>query len=214
MLEKRELVSDTIEITAKTALSVIPVGGTLVSCVWDSVKGHVAQKRLDEWKQLIEERLHILDSTLEDIGNNEVFASVMMRATETAIKTSEKEKRIYLANAVKNSIDVEISESVVMMYMDMIEEYTAWHMKVLIYFRNPLAIIKSNPYSMGTAMEPLLQAFPEMIGHQELVDKIVNDMQTRGLLTKGNYLHTTMTGKGMIDARITNFGREFLEFLN
>ena len=41
---------DALEIAAKAALSVIPVGGTLITCVWDSIKANCAQNRLDEWK--------------------------------------------------------------------------------------------------------------------------------------------------------------------
>lgn len=34
------------EFAGKMALSVIPVKGTLIRCVWDAVKGNAAQKRL------------------------------------------------------------------------------------------------------------------------------------------------------------------------
>ena len=53
----KELVTASIEMVGKTILSTIPIGGTLISCVWDSVKAHAAQKRLDAWTDIVEQRL-------------------------------------------------------------------------------------------------------------------------------------------------------------
>lgn len=56
MSEKAKQVAlQTAEISAKTALSMIPVGGALITSVWDSIKSNCAQKRLDEWQNVIEE---------------------------------------------------------------------------------------------------------------------------------------------------------------
>lgn len=61
----KELVAEGIEIAGKTALSLIPIGGTFISCVWDSVKAHAAQKRLDAWTDIVEQRLSKLEQTLD-----------------------------------------------------------------------------------------------------------------------------------------------------
>ncbi len=60
---KNEIIKpmDIAEIAAKSTLSIIPVGGTLISCVWDSIKANCAQKRLDDWKQLLEERSTLIE---------------------------------------------------------------------------------------------------------------------------------------------------------
>lgn len=81
-MDKKVLAENAIEIAGKTALSVIPVGGTLITCVWDAVKGNAAQKRLNDWKGKVEERLSMLECTLEEIGNNEMFTSTIMKATD------------------------------------------------------------------------------------------------------------------------------------
>jgi len=214
-VENMEVFLTSLEIVGKTALSGIPVGGTLVTCVWDSVKAHAAQRRLDDWKNIIEDRLFILENTLEDMGNNEMFASAMMRATDIAIKTAESEKRKYLANAVYNSIKTPLDESIFMIYLDMLDEYTVWHIKILHYFSNPKAYkgVDVEKFVMGSAMEPLLQAFPELKDRKEIVHKIVKDLQSTGLLPEGVYLGSTMTGNGMVAARTTDLGSGFLEFV-
>lgn len=215
LVENMEVALTCLEIAGKTALSAIPVGGTLATCIWDSIKAHAAQRRLDDWKNIIEDRLYKLENTLEDIGNNEMFASAMMRATDIAIKTAESEKRIYLANAVYNSIKTPLDEVILMIYLDMIDEYTVWHIHILHYFSNPKAYkgVNVEKFVMGSAMEPLLQAFPELKDRKEIVHKIVKDLQTSGLLPEGVYLGSTMSGNGMVAARTTELGRGFLEFV-
>ena len=91
------MLGEVAEITAKTVLSTIPVGGALVTCIWDSIKANVANRRMEDWKKQVEEKLCDLNSSLEDIGSNELFASAMMKATDIALKTAEDEKRQYLA---------------------------------------------------------------------------------------------------------------------
>lgn len=44
---KKDIVNkclDVLEITGKTALSVIPIGGALATAIYDAVKGNVLQK--------------------------------------------------------------------------------------------------------------------------------------------------------------------------
>ena len=50
----KEKALDTVEIVAKTALSVIPVGGALATSVYDTVKGNCLSKRQGQWKYALE----------------------------------------------------------------------------------------------------------------------------------------------------------------
>lgn len=213
-MNKKDIAIESIEIAGKTVLSAIPIGGTLITSVWDSVKSHSAQKRLDEWKEAIEVRLQNVEHSLDEIGDNEIFTSTLIKATEVAIRTADLDKRTYLANAVYNSINVSAEESVIMIYLNMLEEYTAWHLKILHYFQNPTSMIKAElNYCTGSAMQPLLSTFPEMADKKNLVKKIIDDMQADGLLVKGSYIGTTMTAQGMVAKRTTEFGDEFLKFI-
>ena len=118
MNDLKTLAKDAVEISAKTALSCIPVGGALVTNVWDAVKSNSARKRLEEWQDMLEDRLSRIEATLEDIGNNENFTSAIYQATEQAIRTGSRTKREYLANAVANSVSCDFEESVMMMFLD------------------------------------------------------------------------------------------------
>jgi hypothetical protein len=213
-MQKNEVVENVVEIAGKTALSVIPVGGTLISCVWDAVKGNAAQKRLDDWKEKVEERLSKVELSIDEIGSNEIFTSTIMRATDIAIKTMEETKREYLANAVLNSVYLEIEESIVMMYLDMIDRYTEWHLKILCYFRNPKAYpgVDESQYYMGSPLHPMYSVFPELEKNSALVNRIIKDLYNDGVLNTEN-MNCSMTASGMVASRTTDLGNNFIKFI-
>lgn len=217
MSEKAKQVAlQTAEISAKTALSMIPVGGALITSVWDSIKSNCAQKRLDEWQNVIEERLSKVDESLENIGTNENFTSAMFQATELAIKTAENKKRIFLANAVINSLTCPFEESIIMIFFDMIGKYSLWHIKILDYFQNPLkfeiAQKSKSTYMMGSPKTVLYDVYPELRDKDEYVNRIVKELYDDGLMNTGG-LDVIMTGDGMVASRVTDMGKEFIKFI-
>ena len=214
-MKKSELAKECVEITTKTLRSAIPIGGTLITCIWDSIKAQSANRRMDDWKAQIEDKLKNLDLSLEDIGNNEAFTSAMMKATDIALKTAEDEKRLYLANAVRNTIEANIEESVMMIYLDLLDKYTVWHIRILNLFHNPKAFSQvdvSNIIS-GSASIVVEQVYPEIAKEKNLLDKIVKDLQNDGMMAEGSYMHAVMTANGIVSSRTTDLGNKFLQFI-
>lgn len=214
MNDLKTLAKDVAEISAKTVLSCIPVGGALVNNVWDAIKSNSARKRLEEWQNMLEERLSKIEATLEDIGNNENFTSAIYQATEQAIRTGSKTKREYLANAVTNSVSCNFEESVMMMFLDMIGKYTDWHLKILVFFQNPQEHSGKRPSDilMGSPAHVLYDFYPELKTQEELVNKIVKELHADGVFSLDS-LNTGMTGSGALAKRTTKLGDEFIDFI-
>lgn len=210
-----QAVGDMIEIAGKTLLSGIPIGGALITSVWDSIKANCVSKRMQEWCTTLEHRLSHLETSLDEIGNNELFTTALYQATESALKTSENQKREYLANAVCNAAKCNLDESVLMMFIDMANRYTLWHIKILHFFDNPMRFesVSSGEYSMGAPMTILLDTFPELRSNEDLAKKIIKDLYTEGLLSTDN-VNCTMTWNGMKASRTTKLGRKFIAFLS
>ena len=210
----KDVACEVIEVSAKTALSLIPVGGELISGVWDAIKSNTAQKRLDEWKALVEERLSKIEITLEDVGNNENFTSAMFQATELAIKTAENKKREYLANAVLNALTCPMEESLVMIFLNMIEKYTLWHLKILDFFQNPKKFkgVNVKKYCMGSPIQVLYDVYPDLKQYESLVNQIVKELYSDGLMNTDS-LSTMMTADGMVSSRTTKLGNQFIKFI-
>ena len=208
----KEKALDTVEIVAKTALSVIPVGGALATSVYDTVKGNCLSKRQEQWKDALEERLSKLETTLEDIGNNEFFTTALVKATELAMKTARKEKMEYLANSVVNSLNPDIDEEKLIVFLSLLDKYTVSHIKIIYFFNNPKRFdgISSSSYMMGSPSTPLFQVFPEL--NNGLFKKMYDDLYTDGMVNTEN-LNATMTGSGMVAKRTTQLGDDFLRFI-
>lgn len=203
---------DILEVGAKTLLSTIPIGGALISSVYDSVKGNCLAKRQQKWQAIVEDRLSKMEISLERIGNNEMFTTTLIKATELAMKTADEAKIQYLANAVANSEVTNLSEERLIIFLDMLDKYTSSHMKIIDFFNNPkkYSQIADANYMMGSPKTPLFAAYPEL--NNPLFEKIYKDLFLDGLVNTEN-LNATMTGNGMIAKRTTELGDEFLEFI-
>lgn len=205
-------VIDIVEIAGKTVLSAIPVGGALITAVYDAVKGNVLSRRQEEWKKVLEERLSNLEDTLDDIGNNELFTTALIKATEIAMRTAKEEKRLYLANAVANTTRLDLNEEKLIVFLDLLDKYTVSHIKIINFFFKPSRFegVSSSSYMMGSPKTPLFDIYPEL--DNDLFNKIYNDLYTDGMVNTKD-LNCTMTGAGMIAKRTTPLGDEFLDFI-
>lgn len=211
-MSAKDVAMDLVEITLKTTLSVIPVGGALISSVWDVVKNNSLSKRSEEWKVALEERLSKLENTLEDIGNNELFTTALIKSTELAMKTARKEKMEFLANAVIHSVNQNIDEEKLIVFFSLLDKYTVSHIKILNFFYDPTRFkgIDPNAYMMGSPTMPLFSVYPEL--DTPMFDKIYNDLYVDGLVSIEK-LNVIMTGNGMVAKRTTQLGDEFLIYI-
>ena len=210
-MNKRNVL-DMVEIAGKTVLSAIPIGGALITAVYDAVKGNVLSRRQEEWKKVLEERLSNLEDTLDNIGNNELFTTALIKTTEIAMRTAKAEKRLYLANAVVNTTSLDLNEEKLIVFLDLLDKYTVSHIKIINFFFKPSRFegVSSSSHIMGSPKTPLFDIYPEL--NNDLFNKIYNDLYTDGMVNTKD-LNCTMTGAGMIAKRTTPLGDEFLNFI-
>ncbi len=208
----KEIALDTLEVVGKTALSAIPIGGALATSVYDTVKSNCLSKRQEKWRMALEERLTNLEKNLEDIGNNELFTTALVKATELAMRTAKEEKITYIANSVVNSLNPDLNEEKLIVFLDLLDKYTVSHIKIIYFFFDPKRFegVNSNAYMMGSPSTPLFSVYPEL--NNELFKKIYGDLYTDGMVTLEN-LNISMTGSGMVAKRTTPIADEFLRFI-
>ena len=208
----KDIVLSTAEIAGKTVVSAIPVGGTLISCVFDAVKSGCLEKRQKQWREILEKRLAEVETTLEKLSEDNLFVTSLIKSTELAMKTSRAEKLTYLANAVVNSLSPDLDEEKLIVFLDLLDKYTVSHIKIMYFFYNPQRFeeIDSCAYLMGTPSTPLFCVYPEL--NNELFKKIYKDLYVDGMVSLEN-LNITMSGSGMVAKRTTTIGDEFLKFI-
>lgn len=216
-------IGDHAHTTVKAGLSMIPIVGGPASELFSAVITPPLSKRRDEWMDSISTALMELQGkvenfNIENLSENEIFITTVMQATQSAIRNHQEEKINSLRNAVLNSaISIPINEDLQMVFLNLIDSLTSWHLRILKFFTNPIVWFEqhniiSPSFSMGSPSRVLEHAFPELRGNPEFYSKITRDLYTQGLMNTES-LNTTMTSSGAFAPRTTNMGIEFVRYI-
>ncbi len=137
----------TLEIGTQAVSSLLPepVLQAGISCTLAflfSYLGNPMEKRRNEWIQQIDQALAILESKFSDleqrISNNENVLSVIIAASQMAMKTHNKNKLKALQNIIVNTImHPNYEEYKIQMFLSMVDGFTEWHIRILDYFSRP-----------------------------------------------------------------------------
>lgn len=207
----------------KAGLSTIPYLGGSIAEFFSFVISPPLVKRRDEWLIVIYDRLVSLEENIEgfniaNLSENENFISMLLYATQIAMRTREKEKLEALKNVVVNSILVpEIDENMQQIFLNIVDRYTPWHLLILNCLNDPRKFCeeKGINYScsiVGSKSSMLECANPELRGRQEFYDQIIKDLYYNGLINLDS-LHTNMSENGVFQSNTTKMGKEFLRFI-
>lgn len=196
---------DVVEGVARSVLSEVPYVKYFVQAV-DSIKGNVLQRRYEQWQEKVGKRLSELSQEVSSrLGENDSFATMLIKATELASKTNDK-KMDYLANAVKYTAENEIDEDNLIIMLNCIEKYTLSHILILKYLQNPMVYADNTGYMFGSMYAYFDKKFPDF-------DKRLQDMITKDLFRDGLTNTETsgiMSDSAMRSKRTTELGDLFL----
>ncbi len=203
-------------------LAAVPgVGGAAVE-IFNAVIGPPVEKRRDEWREVVGETLRKLKDergvNLDELRENPVFVDCVLQATQLALRNSQADKRAALRNTIANAaLPGAPSGALQQMFLNYVDSFTEWHLRLLQLFHNPAEWAARNHHSFpdyhAAGLSSLLQsAYPELGKNRDLYDQVWRDLYLRGLVnTEG--LHTTMTGGGLFQQRTTEMGQAFLRFI-
>lgn len=153
---------------------------------------------------------------LEELLENEVFMSALVRATLIAAGTNQDEKRRFLRNALINiATGSAPDEDIQQIYLSAIEAFTPTHVQILEVMWNGFQRLRqqgidtsatavSQFRTYGSLIEKLL---PRLRGQQDLVQAAMSDLANRGF-TKARAVDAVIQHPS-----ITNFGGRFLQFV-
>jgi hypothetical protein len=132
--------SDLAYATGKGLMSIIPGAGGLLAEIFGALVTSPVEKRRREWMDSIGEAVNWLsenrgitrEELISELQSNEVFVSILIQASNAAVRTHLQEKRATLRNAVVNTakgtdVDAEL-QSTFVRYAD---ELTTLHITLL-----------------------------------------------------------------------------------
>lgn len=104
------------------------------------------------------------------------------------------------------------------MFLRFVDELTVSHIHVLGVFDNPRAAVaalgKQMQFGSGGLNLLLYDCVPELNGQGHFCEQLCRDLENRGLTGQGTKLNVMMTAEGMLTARTTDLGKQFLRFIS
>ncbi len=149
---------------------------------------------------------------------NESFLTTALHAVQIAARTHQENKREALRNAVLNSaLPNAPDEDVQLMFLNAIDVFGKWHIKLLDFMSAPFDRIKEVPRPIpgmkGEWVRVMLaswQAFPELGGRQTFVTQVIEDLKNRGFVESRHLLGTFVE---LERSYTTDLGERFLKFI-
>jgi hypothetical protein len=210
-------------VATKAALAAVPVvGGSLAEIFAYLITEPVAARR-DAWVNEIAERLQELEKRLnepliERLKNDEGFTTVLLNATQIAIRNHQQEKLQALRNAVLNAGLGQLPDDIERAIMlSLIDQLTPAHLAVLALMRAPgkndQVAKRFASVSLGGLTRVIQTGVPVLAGRDQLVAVIWRNLFDAGLMEAVN-LNVTMSGSGLMEKRTSQLGDRFLDFIS
>lgn len=214
---------DRLHTLAKAGIASIPGVGAAASELFTVILAPPLEKRRVEWMNNVAERLKELEESgelnLKDLQNNETFITTMMQASQAAVRNHQSEKREALRNAVLNAALPRVpEESLQQQFINHVDTFTVWHIRLLDLFKDPLAWFKrerqelAGAPSVGILEHIITDAWPELTDRKDFLNVVVQELETKGFL-KSSGLRTSMSPRSVHDKRTTRMEDSFLEFI-
>ena len=218
----KEQKKDIVYSVIKAGLGSIPIAGAAASELMQLIVTPPLERRREKWMEEIGNKIKDLEGNrqldLDSLQDNELFLDVVLQTTQQALKTSQQEKLEYYKNAIINTAIGEHPDiSEIQIFLNLISDYTVWHVKILKLFDNPTNWFEKNsltvPNFMSASLSSILEiAFPELKGKTDFYNLIWDDLHRAGLHKTGG-LQTMMSSSGLMVARTSDFGKRFLDFI-
>ena len=214
---------DVAHAVAKAAIGSLPYAGNAAVEAFQLIFGPPIEKRKMAWMEDVAEAIRKLEAAgktvAEDLASNDVFLDTMMQASQAAVRTSQKEKRDALRNAVLNAaLPYAPDESRQQIFLSWVESLTVWHLRMLKLFADPPRWYQENnrqppQYHITSSLSGLLtNAYPELAKEDRLCDKLAKDLYNAGLIGSDS-IKVMMSASGAFEKRATELGNQFLQFI-
>jgi hypothetical protein len=212
-----------IKRVVEMGIAAIPVLGGPLQISFQEAAGRKLADRREGWFAGLAARLADLEDrfgNFDHLADEEVFFDAVMRATRIADQTSREEKIEALRNAVINSVapgapDADRQQ----LYFDLIDQLTPTHIRLLHVLNDPPGWFDDRPeltrpqFGMSSSRPTLIEhAMPDLATQGREVMERYYGLIVSGGLVNGS-LGGTMTAQGAWQAITSNFGREFLAFI-
>lgn len=205
---------DFIHALFRSAFGVIPYGSQAAIELFSAVITPPIEKRRNEWMSYVSQSLEEVQQKVEGfsidaLANRPEFITVLLRASQAAIRTHHREKLDALRNAVLHvALEQCPDETQTLMFLSFVDDMTPLHIRVLTMFD------KSDEFRMvpEAAQQFVRKYLPELSGSHEIYVQIVRDLERMGLVHT-NVTAGTATAFFPFIGAVSDLGKRFLSFV-
>jgi hypothetical protein len=194
---------------ARAGVSSLPLVGGAALELFNAVVVPPIERRRDQWMASVAETLNELqdkyDLLPETFARNEVFISVLLNASQIAIRTHERVKFEALRNAIKSAaLDLSADGAREHMYLRFVDDLSAPQLNLLLVAKRSV----SEPWGRGADAKVLGMDEGDEETHV-LAMEMLNDLVRRGLAD------VERSGKELMSVTFvrTELGGAFAEFI-
>lgn len=203
------VLSEMVKGATKVGVSWFVSGGSPLITILDELKSGEYQRRFDDFKDKVEEQITMIkDVQLQQLKDNQLFATVLYIAGQLALKTNET-KRQLLANAVVNTHSCTLSEDSVVILLNCFEKYTIRHLRLLRFLQNPKEFQRKDYYMTTSTMRIYYDYYSK--DNEELDRIIVRDLYDDGMITTDS-LFVTASVDGCLEKKTSRLGDAMINF--
>ena len=219
--------SEDIHRIIRSTLSTIPIFGGAVVEAFSALIEPPMSRRRNKWMIQVTEALNNLHETnsitLDKLLENEIFFTTLIRASQIAIANHQEEKIKYLKSAVINTaLSPNVDESLHQYLVNLIDDLTVYHTKVLELFNEPILYAENNNLSIKhmatntgySRYTILVLAYPELKNDEYFLNQIWNDLTRKGLLRNDRPLNKNAQGKSILFGCSTPLGEKYLYLIS
>jgi len=210
--------------SVKAVLGAVPVAGSGLAEFFDLIIAPPLRKKQDTWMASVSAALWELKGRVEGfeperLAESPAFAPAVLRATQAAMKTTDKEKLTALRNALLNVAIQPDADSIEQdMFLYLVDRLTPFHLQVL-YGVADYCVRKEELGKMPKAEE-----FPSLASDLGLTEMAIRDLLACHLLSipasllaaGSNPIWTNKFGDlGITNhLRVSELGKRFLAFIS
>jgi len=220
---KKEDIKDIVGATIKGAASLVPGGGFLTE-YYDLAKNKILNKRFQEWKLLVDDRLSKMHDDIENLASDEFFFSCFQMATENAAKAHQNEKMKLFANALFNTLQFPgLPEDKKMFFIGLLDKYTLNTIKLLRLFSEDYMPQQPQQTSgmvriteIGGTEYPvkyILEALPEYKGDEGYIQSMATQLTNDGLIHSIDW-RIPVSKECAREKKTTKLGDDFIRFIS
>ena len=144
----------------------------------------------------------------------------LLYATQVAMRTHQKEKLDFFRNAVINTaLNPEIDENLQLLFINLVDRYTLWHLIILQISANPRKYAERNGikypfWTLDDSEDKIEIHFKDFKVSNTLFDHINKELKSDGLVQSDSYFFRGIPEEELYRPRLTEWGKQFLQFIN